>query len=409
MTKILLILFELGFIITFNIVGTISLSELFLIVSSVYYLPKINFRNKDISELTKLYLFLLVAQILSEFFVGNDLNNALKGLAITVVSFLHVMFLYSYLKKDCRLVIYCIIGIIMRLILAGDLLGDESVGSVGDSKFVFLLKFYGVPIVYNTLLILTIIKSKWRVEVIFISLGLLFIGLGARSGGMILFLAGAIYYLIISKKSLGIKSYTPIIVAGFFVLMGGYFFYVNKVLSGEITSGNSEQLLRLENPYNPVNLLMTGRTEAFVGAVAFMDNPLTGWGAWAEDPDWKYHILGQTIGSKGEIKNFDMVNVIPSHSVLIGSGMQNGIFALLAMLSIFIFTIRRAVYSIKAMDIYSLFLVGYLLDFCWISMFSPLSHFRLTLPLIMVFILVRFQINRYKERVVISQKTAIND
>lgn len=147
-------------------------------------------------------------------------------------------------------------------------------------------------------------------------------------------------------------------------------------------------------------MLITGRTETFVGYVAFIDKPLTGWGAWSKDPNWKYHILASYMGNKDDF-NFantnHIVDIIPSHSVIIGYAMQNGVFAFIAILLIILFVIRMALYSIKKNDYYNYALMYFLIVLCWNGLFSPLSHFRLSLPLYMSFILVRYQVNKYKK------------
>ena len=84
---IVILLFELGFGIKFNLIGTISISELLLLFYvPLFVLPKVKWDGtNDIKKITVAYALLLCFQILSEFMVGNDLPSALKGLAITVV------------------------------------------------------------------------------------------------------------------------------------------------------------------------------------------------------------------------------------------------------------------------------------------------------------------------------------
>ena len=85
----------------FNIVGVISLSELFLLVFvPLFILPKMKWgKAKDLMKITIAYVVLLCFQVFSEYMVGNDLQSALTGLAITVVSYFHFMFLVYYLSK----------------------------------------------------------------------------------------------------------------------------------------------------------------------------------------------------------------------------------------------------------------------------------------------------------------------
>ncbi len=52
------------------------------------------------------------------------------------------------------------------------------------------------------------------------------------------------------------------------------------VMTGNIKAGNTEQLLKSSNPYNPIEILKMGRTDSLIPFYAFMDSPLVGWGYW---------------------------------------------------------------------------------------------------------------------------------
>ena len=99
---IVILLFELGFGVKFNLIGTISISELFLLFYvPLFVLPKVKWSGaNDISKITVAYALLLSFQAFSEFMVDNDLTSALKGLAITVVSYFHFVYLISYLSRQ---------------------------------------------------------------------------------------------------------------------------------------------------------------------------------------------------------------------------------------------------------------------------------------------------------------------
>ena len=392
--KIILILFEIGFGIRLHLIGVISPSELFLLLSCPYYFSRLRiYYNRGLYKLSLLYLGLISVQIITEYWVGNSFNNAARGIAVSVVSYFHVLFLYFYFIKSRSLIVYALIGIIIRLAIFGN---DFSDIEIGDREFLGLLKFRIVPIVTHILILLAVLKPTLNFTPILCICGILLIILGARSGGGILFVAGLVNYFLTIRHKFQFKNLRLILAIGCIFLYGCYCIYVQEVLKGNIKSGNSEQLLKVNDPYNPIYLLMTGRSETFVGFIAFTDKPLTGWGAWTNDPQMKYHRLQAKFSKRKYNASYQPKKVIPSHSVLIGSGMMNGIFAFIFMLCIFIFCLKRAYIVLKTDDLYKTAILILFIDFIWVMMFSPQSSFRYITPLEIAFILISYQIAKYK-------------
>lgn len=173
-----------------------------------------------------------------------------------------------------------------------------------------------------------------------------------------------------------------------------YVYYVNQVLAGEITSGNNRQLLLCKNPYNPLELLLVGRSEVWVGWQAFMDKFWFGHGAWPYDTTGRYQrmmfILHDELSTMSR-NQISLHYLIPSHSVLIGSGMMNGVFAFLTMAYISGYFLWMGIRSfVKCENKYKLVLVFYVLDLFWTVLFSPQSHFRLTMPVSFAIIYILF-------------------
>lgn len=413
--KILIFLIEIGFGITFNLVGTISLSELVLVFTLFLYLKKsLYFKYPILKVISLFYAGLLCSQILSEIFIENDFNNSLKGFAITIVSYLHFIFLFSYFVKDRKLIIYAILGMLAKSLIFGSEF-DGEVGDVLEGEGAVFLKFYLAPIIINVILVLSIKTRKKAISLICLFFGLSFVVLGARSSGILILFTGFITYLIVFIRT-KISTKKMVLIA-LFVCSSGYGLYtvyVNAVLSGKITAGNSEQIKSLSNPYNPFNLLIMGRTEAFVGWVAFMDKPLFGHGAWAIDKNRKYQALAHSLKNSDSVFRVEDLNIIPSHSVLIGSGMQNGIIAFIFMGSILYFFIKKGFLSINKLDPYIVVNISFIIAIIWNGLFSPQSHFRLTLPLYFSFLLVSYLVNEkrlayYRKKSSINTKIKINE
>jgi len=395
--KIIILLLEIGFGITFNIVGTISMSELVLIGTAFVYIKMDLFvKHSILKTISWLYIGLLLSQILSEIVVGNEIANSLKGFAVTIVSYLHFIFLFSYFVKDRKLVIYAIIGMLLKSFIFGSEF-DGDISEVVKGEGATFLKFYLVPIITNIVLLISIYAKKGRISLLCIFIGFLFIVLGARSGGLSILITGLLaYFIVFTKRRINEKKLLMITLLVGVVGYGLYTVYVKEVLSGKITAGNSMQLKATKNPYNPINLLVMGRTEMFVGWVAFMDEPWFGHGAWAKDTSKKY--LALMMKMKDSESGESNLDIIPSHSVLVGSGMQNGILAFLFMGYILFFFVKKGFISVNKTDPYLIISISFIITTIWTGLFSPSSHFRLTLPLFFAFFVATSIINERKIR-----------
>ena len=394
--KLLLFLFEFGFLLKFQFIGELSVSEVFLFMASFSLFSESNFlKKKPFRSLAYCYFFLIVAQIIaSAFHPNNLLSNDLKGIAVPMVSFLHILFLYRNCEADYRLLGYAFAGYGTSIMAEWLFNGRVVEGELAQLAF---LKFTFVPTLGGWLM-LWLLYSKLSSSIksmTYVFLGGLFVTLGTRSFGSFFFLPGAFSLLIAKHKSLrDYKVVLPI------MLIGGYSFYclyTYLVLSGEITSGNTFQTLRLVNPYNPVNLLISGRTEIFAQWVAFTQKPLWGWGSWADDPNMYFHRL-MTIFKDVEGKVvLDNEDSLPNHSIIVGAGMTHGIFALIAMLSIFVLIVKRSFQSLYARPHLVLALLFVTVDFSWNMWFSPPSSFRYNIPMDMVLILLIFAETKKRE------------
>lgn len=392
---IIILLFELGFGIKLNLIGVISVSELFLLIFvPLFVLPKVKWNEAvGVKQVTMAYSALLGFQILSEFMVGNNLSSALKGIAITVVSYLHFMFLIYYLARLKLLILVLVVAQMARAVVFGTDIEEQSIEDVMSGEGATYLKFYISPIVISFSLAMSMIFKYKNFALLHSLLGIVLIVLGSRSSGGIALATGLVTYMFEHRVLTYNKKFIVMsLVLGCMIGYAFYVYYVNRVLYGEITSGNSRQVFLCSNPYNPLELLMAGRSEVWIGWQAFMDNFWFGHGAWAYDSTGRYQRM--MIALHGELSTFTRSQVsyhflIPSHSVLIGSGMMNGVFAFLSIGVIVVYFLRKGVLSfIHCDDRYKLVLVNSVISLFWTALFSPQSHFRLTMPVAFAIIFV---------------------
>ena len=394
--KLLLFLFEFGFLLKFQFFGELSVSELFLLIIGFPLISHVQpFRHPLLRTVSCLYFFLFVIQsVASAFHTDNPFSSDLKGLAITLMSFLHVLFLYKNCKADYRLLGYAFAGYAAYLTVNW-LLGDRQLGNAVEQLVFF--KFTLAPAVGGMMMwwLLYSNSSNAVKSSVYILLGALFVTLGTRSFGFFFFLPGVFSLFIANYKTL--RDYKVLLPL---MLTGGYSFYclyTYLVLNGEITNGNTFQTLDIVNPYNPINLLIAGRTEIFAQWVAFTQKPLWGWGSWADDPNMYFHRLMTVFKNLESDVVIDNEDSIPNHSIIVGSGMTHGIFALIAMFSIFVLIMKRSFRSLYAKPNLVLPLLFVTVDFFWNMWFSPPSSFRYNIPMDMVLILLIFAETKKRE------------
>lgn len=389
---VLMLLFQIGFGIKFNIVGEISLSEIILVgYFFLFYFRDPMRKEIEMKKLEICYFSLILVQCFMEFLVGNSHTNAMKGIAITIVSLCHFYFLLKILYNRPHLVIWALIGSFIFRLLFSPMRGGSIIAALTGNDSTYM-KFVLAPFLIDTALIVALQLGKKIGSQLFLFLGAYLIVCGARSSGMLCVLTGVITWVTSYGINFNFRALIKPTIAVLILGYGGYCIYVNRVLAGAITAGNNEQIHKIENPYNPMYLLMTGRSEVFVGWIAFTDKPIIGWGTWKKDSElgYKYHKLQSTLGGdKIERREFSEsfmgVDGIPCHSVILGYACNNGVFALVLVCAILFSCLKYGIKSIGRNDEYDLLLTYLIVFMCWNMIFSPQSHFRQTLPLSMAF------------------------
>lgn len=381
--KLLVILFFVGYHISFNIVGSISVAELLALLGFFVFGYRKLLNYKEVKTIFLLFVFLELTKVFSEVFVSNGLSSSLKGLAIPVFSLLNTFFLLRLFMRDESNIWLGLLVSSLSPLFFGSSIEEASSDEIIEGEGAAYLKFFIAPLMLAFLLFL----SRWRtslVTIIYGLLGLVFVVLGARSSGGVAFIAATIALIAIYRpRLLSPKRIVIFLSCTALALYPIYVVYVNRILDGEITSGNSEQLLRSENPYNPIELLKQGRVDAWAAWQAFMDKPLLGHGAWAYDETRKYLFLEHEITGEKYYKEKFMGKdfLVPSHSVIINQGSQNGILAFCTILAIFFYFARIAILGFsRTPSKYALLISAQFFTFWWNGIFSPPSHLRQTFP-----------------------------
>lgn len=350
-----------------------------------------------IKNINLAYLVFLVSQMISDMVNRSAPQDFIRGWANIVMAVIVTNFLAKMFWRRNDAIIFYLFGMIVSAILFGP--EREGVG-VQDMGFI---KFKLVPILNSAIMIVSILilsktpKARHIVVVLITMYALFCIASDARSNGMIFLLVALLFYKKEMFDRLSFKRILPYL-AGIAILgQIAYSYYVSEVLAGNLGGKHAqEQFERTENPYNPVHLLLSGRTEVYVGMMAALDKPLFGHGSWAPDPGGKYNLVAFKMHGEEERLEILMATgkdfYIPSHSVIMGTWMSAGVGALLAIVYIIVLLYKclgRLLRSRLVRDSpYFPIVVWYTISPLWTFMFSPLPHIKQTLPVLLAFIVV---------------------
>lgn len=395
-----MLFFQIGQGLSFNLVGTMNYGWILAIGYTLCFIFSSRlFRIKEFRTVSKLYLCLFVLQIVAEYMAGNSLQNGMKGVAIDVISYMSFFFLVSLLIKDPKLIVWAIIGTVIRMLIFGKE-SDSSVEEALRGEDATYLKFYLGPLVVYCFLVLSVFFRTKVFTYIYVFVGLVFVVAGARSLGLITFLTGMFVFVVRFKKrnvTAMLKRYSLILLFAFY---GLYVVYVYNVMNGNISAGNNVQLMNSQNPYNPLEIIKYSRTDAWIAIEEFADKPLWGFGSWADDPGFKYNIMMSKMTNS--ILNIGAMGnsvVLPAHSVILGKAAYNGIFVAIITFFIIFFFVKRGYRLLNSNSIYMFIIIYFLYSLIWHSLFSPVGHLRDSFPLFFAFIWVCWYYESNKEQI----------
>ena len=286
-----------------SIGGEMSVSFLFIALTIPFWFRAVYLeRDRTLSKTTKLMLLLIIVQcIWAAFHSYTDDFTQLKGIMVTVYGLIQFIFYYVAASKDSDIIKWYVLGNFIASFFFIDMIALRDAEVVEEYS---LWKFLIYPRIIMGMLCLYLFFLKNKIvnkyiEIAFIAVGLLGLATGSRSAGLTPLTAGAIMLLVKRSKHLDWKKIRNRLAIGALLLYALYAgVYVPNVLDGSIRGGNSEQLRNTKDPYNPLYLLMVGRSDAVTPFIAFFDKPILGWGYNTKDPDNKYHQINNSYLNK---------------------------------------------------------------------------------------------------------------
>lgn len=357
-----------------NLIGSMSLTEIYVVTQIPRLLKWIDGPGKRIPYLHKIvnaFYLLICIQCVAEFMVDNSLTNAMKGVAVTVMALFLMLFFLEKLAKDISLAVWIPICSAIGLITFGDQFGFADKGEIT------YFKFYVAPIVANAAIALSVLaRYKWvqrNIYMLLMGVSLFIIIGGARSLGFSMFFTVFALFLYNRYRTVRFKRLLPgLIICAIIVQSFLTFMYMPKVKSGEWGSEqNRNQFEKIDWNSNIFMILFSARTDFFVSTIAFLDKPLWGFGSWAVDYTGKYHIIQAEIMGDEYKVNPETFGYVPCHSVVMGKGVSNGIFAFLIFLWIFITIYGIGLKGLRPNSIYNVFLLWTIISSFQHLMFGP--------------------------------------
>lgn len=365
-----------------NIGGEISPSLVFIGLTLPIWYQYIRF-DKNVSYFTKMFVLIIAVQLCWMPFAYTDIMTQIKGVSITISGLLFFLFYYFIFINKPNLLKWHLLGLFISSFLFINVLAEMAGGEFGMWKFQIyprIILFVVLVCIWNSSKIISHLTPF-----IFISIGMLGLATGARSSGLTPFIAGVIIFFVKYKKNISLsKLKANFIIMAFIIYFSYAFIYVPNVLNGNISSGNSEQLKQVENPYNPLNLLMMGRTDSVIPFLAFLEKPITGWGYYTPDPDLKYHYLMSKLTDDVKTVNDGLLLSIkdipiPGHSVIGYYACSYGIVVLLLFCAILYRFSKIFMYSLFSKDYFLPYRAYIYINIIWNLFFSPPAHLK-TLP-----------------------------
>ena len=383
MVNLFYILFAISFSFKTNFIGDLYLSQIFIVLISIYFFLKNSDHSKLISYEKKI-LFLIILwffnQIVSDLVNQISFNNSARGNAKIVITYLSF---YSFFKLSkspnislIKILLWiCIVNLFLMF-------------TAYNNSFMFSWKMGGgVSLSISLIIFFNFYYKNYLTNnyLLFLIFGIGFLSLFFNTRYLFLFNTLFIFYTIIFEK-FKINRIIPIVlsslifylfITNIYEMLIVYELLPNTLLEKQI-SQNSE-----------LGILLGGRGEIFSSYMAIVDAPIIGHGSWAENCKYIYSIYDSKIQYNPNIK-IDLTRcLIKSHSVIFGSWVNSGIFGFLFWFYIIITMLKRFIKIISTSgNSITLFLYLFISLF-WDIVFSPYGGTRMVYaPLCIVIILM---------------------
>ncbi|MFG6589231.1 hypothetical protein [Sulfitobacter sp. MOLA879] len=374
--------YGLGWATTINVVGELYLAELLAIASFPFLRTYAEIAKSEVIRYVfGGYLILLCGLVISDIMNSTPINDSLRGWANPILATLNMLFVASLIRRRPMALKSILLGIVMGKLLANGLPNPNSISSNANA-----LKSQFVPILVPVVLVATIYLSRHRAflsSIMFLLVGFSLLVSGARSAGLIFIVAGAVLVFGRGIAKFGwVGTIIAICVLAPFAY-SGFALYVDYALGGRAGGNSSWQVLLIDNPYNPLDWIVLGRSDTVVGLIAFFDRPLLGHGSWARDVGGVYSELTADINHLQQVHYSD---IIRGHSVILTAGVWGGLLGLIGIFLSTFTVVKRFPKILNSRSELRPAMLFLFIDLVWNLLFSPLGHIRTTFPLVIALV-----------------------
>src|ERR1044072_1482520 len=291
-------LYALGSGVNINLVGQFKVSEILVLLLFPFSIQKNDLRDYPLlRKIIYALILLLCFQLLTDLFVVNNTpQNFLRGSASIIMPIMSFYVIFKMFQDEEAIIIFIFFTVVKNIVFTDDIV---------DSDMSYF-KFKIAPILSNIVYLMVYYFYK--------------------KGNMKLLISTVLIYFY-TNVNVTRQKIIVFCIAGALLFQGVYVFYVKSVLSHELGGEHSiEQLQRLDNPYNPFELLITGRGETYVAMTAIGDKPWFGHGSWAVDKDLKYCKIMMAVHDEdlNLKKALEKDQLVPSHSILLWGWVNYG-------------------------------------------------------------------------------------
>lgn len=344
------------------------------------------------------YALWLVAIGLSDFVNDTALFDSIRHMATPIIGAASLVFAVSALSRNpAALLTFLAATAIAKAFLGdaayGDTFADQSLNWASIKANTNLFKVRVEPFLTPALILLACWisgRNLKRAAVLLLLASVGYFAFDSRAAGSVLFLSA----MLLTFINIGFRPRTGHILLGsVLAAIFGYLSYIGYVyytVEYNPQGHNGQQLLGLENPFNPFRLLLQGRSEWLVWPIAFAERPLFGWGSWAEDLDGRFTLLRLALldtGNSASILTSDR-NYIPVHSLIGVAFVWSGLLGLVAALW-FLRIILSMGGRLPLLKTYLLpAVICLFFQVLWHYFFSPPQHVRLTFPVALAALIV---------------------
>ena len=317
-----LIWFGLGLGSQLQLVASLSFTELFCFLATPILLPRVfsSMKRDGVANLFYLSLFMLLGCAMSCIYNHTSSSFALRGHAIAAIVVCSIVVFYWLVKEDPLGFRWYLLGFAISKIIcifafqqifevdtyAGGMRGEGAVDAIMSGPIFWIGRLK--PFVTFPTEAFYLHTPIWIDVVAFLFMGLFSILTTSSGRSAALMSFAAVLFVIIGRKR--IQSMRIISRRfGMIVLIGVAFIFVSKIVySTAATRGylGEEARVKYENQTRTgsgiMNLLMSGRAEAFIGLFACFDSPWFGKGPWAVDTEGYTERFIQKYGADEDIE-----------------------------------------------------------------------------------------------------------